>query len=460
MAAEIFRDDDAGYLAWIAAHPSGWLINAYRQPTAAYLKLHRVSCTTIRRFQSGQSRWTTGDYVKICAEDRDELDAWARTTVRGTLQDGCHCVQRRAETPGRVSRRPPPPPTEAAPLPSPPAVDAERFITIEAPAVIPFKPNNPTLIAARDALRAVLGGLTASPGELLHGMIEGPAAAGADLDNALLYNIGGRIAAAARHGVALQRHVRGGSGAGVRYRYPLTTDPAVGRPAWQSVVEFDRVMLGRPPWLWPDVWAAVRTSPAVRMLDSAPDGDLALMLRVGAPHYAGAANGQFVKTLVDGVLTALHAQADSTTADEIARRLAANLALGPDEIADLLLSADRAALGTCHRLIVLRNRGVQCLPEDVRLASLRIEIDQTATAWTLTGRVARPPAEPPGDTTRLRRAEATDAAIHAGDQRHGRSAPARSAIAPRRSLAGARFGGALTCHSPTWPVTRSKATTP
>ena len=115
-----------------------------------------------------------------------------------------------------------------------------------------------------------------------------------------------------------------------------------------------------------------------------------LCLSASARHGSGgAANGQFVKTIVDGVLTALHAHADSTTAHELGRRLAANLALPAENIAALLLAKERAALGTCQRLIVLRGRGVQCQPEDARVAALRIELDRTATSWTLTGRITR-----------------------------------------------------------------------
>jgi hypothetical protein len=82
-----------------------------------------------------------------------------------------------------------------------------------------------------------------------------------------------------------------------------------------------------------------------------------------------------------------------TTGDEVALRLAANLSLEPREVADLLVSDERAPRGTCHRLIVLRTLGVQCLPEDSRLATLRIEIDRTATAWTLSGHISRASAE-------------------------------------------------------------------
>lgn len=90
MAVETFRHDDAGYEAWLVTHPSGWVVNARRSPTATYLKLHRAGCTTISQLQAGYSRWTTGEYIKVCPERRDELDAWARQMFGAELQDGCY----------------------------------------------------------------------------------------------------------------------------------------------------------------------------------------------------------------------------------------------------------------------------------------------------------------------------------------------------------------------------------
>jgi hypothetical protein len=81
------------------------------------------------------------------------------------------------------------------------------------------------------------------------------------------------------YGVALERRAAA-SGTGVtRYRYRLTSDPDVPRLDGQPVVEFDDVPLGRPPRTWPDVWSAVRTSDAVRVLASASVGELGLAAR-------------------------------------------------------------------------------------------------------------------------------------------------------------------------------------
>jgi len=276
-------------------------------------------------------------------------------------------------TPPRVSAR-------VAPV----ILDADGFRTVETAGLISFEPTSPAMLHARAGLRSLLAGLSAQPGELLHGVVEGPAVAGTDLDNALLYNIGGSVNAAARYGVALER--RTGTSP-TRYRYRLTRDADAPALDGTPLVELDHVPLGRPPRAWPDVWAPLRTSDRVHILASAPVGDLGLFLRLGAPRFAGGANAQFVKTVVDGVMTALHAHGDPTSADAVAERLAVNVPLPGDDIAGLLLDDDRAALGFCHRLVVLRGQGVQCQPQDGRVAALRIELDRSLSSWTLSGRL-------------------------------------------------------------------------
>jgi hypothetical protein len=42
-----FVDDDEGYLAWVASHPDGYVVNCGRSPTPAYLRLHRAACKFI-----------------------------------------------------------------------------------------------------------------------------------------------------------------------------------------------------------------------------------------------------------------------------------------------------------------------------------------------------------------------------------------------------------------------------
>ncbi|WP_205878802.1 hypothetical protein [Mycobacterium camsae] len=71
-----FRDDDAGYLAWLAAHPEGYVINIARSHNATQARMHHAGCQTISGQSPGGSTWT-GPYVKVCAEHVADLKQWA-----------------------------------------------------------------------------------------------------------------------------------------------------------------------------------------------------------------------------------------------------------------------------------------------------------------------------------------------------------------------------------------------
>jgi hypothetical protein len=44
---EIFKDDEGGYLRWVALNPGGFVLNCERRPSARHLVLHRAICDTI-----------------------------------------------------------------------------------------------------------------------------------------------------------------------------------------------------------------------------------------------------------------------------------------------------------------------------------------------------------------------------------------------------------------------------
>jgi Family of unknown function (DUF6308) len=89
----IFRGNDMPYLHWISEHPSGYVVNAERNPKPSYLKLHRTRCTQI----SGPARpgaYTERDYIKTCSDSRSALEDWAREEIGGVLGVGCACLGR------------------------------------------------------------------------------------------------------------------------------------------------------------------------------------------------------------------------------------------------------------------------------------------------------------------------------------------------------------------------------
>ncbi|GAB7045604.1 hypothetical protein [Catenuloplanes indicus] len=87
---ECFVDRDADYVRWTRDNPGGFVINTYRRPSARYLKLHRAGCRTITVLQPAATRWTTGDYVKICGT-RADLEAWAARMLRASPEPCSLC---------------------------------------------------------------------------------------------------------------------------------------------------------------------------------------------------------------------------------------------------------------------------------------------------------------------------------------------------------------------------------
>jgi hypothetical protein len=47
MSVREFRHDDAGCLAWLAAHPDGYVINIARSHSATEARVHHAGCRAI-----------------------------------------------------------------------------------------------------------------------------------------------------------------------------------------------------------------------------------------------------------------------------------------------------------------------------------------------------------------------------------------------------------------------------
>ncbi len=78
----IFQDDDDGFLDWVEAHPDGYIINADRNPKPSFLVLHNSPC---RHIDGTQGVERTKNFVKVCSDDRNELEEWAVNTVGGEV---------------------------------------------------------------------------------------------------------------------------------------------------------------------------------------------------------------------------------------------------------------------------------------------------------------------------------------------------------------------------------------
>jgi hypothetical protein len=98
---EHFVDDDPAYLGWAADHPSGYVINTDRNPSAAYLMLHRANCHTVTGVPAKGSTFTC-DYSKVCGS-REELEAFA-VELGGNLKPCGICITQQARPSGQRPR--------------------------------------------------------------------------------------------------------------------------------------------------------------------------------------------------------------------------------------------------------------------------------------------------------------------------------------------------------------------
>src|SRR4051812_29116728 len=79
-----FVSDDDGYLSWLAANPTGFVVNSHRVPVPEYLVLHRASCRSINT--GARNNWTTTGYIKTCSPSVAPLEAWAGQVASGRLK--------------------------------------------------------------------------------------------------------------------------------------------------------------------------------------------------------------------------------------------------------------------------------------------------------------------------------------------------------------------------------------
>jgi hypothetical protein len=75
VSVELFRDDDRGYVAWLGANASGYVLNIQRTLTPSEAHVPYAWCSTITGTSPRGNTWT-GPYVKACFESLSELNDW------------------------------------------------------------------------------------------------------------------------------------------------------------------------------------------------------------------------------------------------------------------------------------------------------------------------------------------------------------------------------------------------
>lgn len=400
MSARQFRDDDAGYQAWLTHHPDGFVINIARTHTATGARVHHARCRTINGTNPRAGSWT-GPYVKVCAQHSAELERWAIKEVGEPLAVCaiCNSGPRTLEsTPtGRNQRTGPRREYEGrslvhGPLPGRAVVEAWADAYIQSGDRRVRQKNLSSEIQAR--CRA----LKPSDGQVLHTTFFGAKPDGADVENLLLYNIGSFAIAGCNgirfeHGAVVPAPPDGGEYP-FCYRYALAprsasfTDWRQGR----LLASFDWTDLGAfsGEKKLEQVWLALARGPVkVFEPECTPHTPFGVRVRVRPPRGRRPPvwGAGLVKGIFDGVISVFATHADATVLAEVVARLATMLAADAAEIEAHLLDQRRGVLGAVPRLVKLFGAaGVQWSPgDDWCVAGELLAVEPIGSRWEISG---------------------------------------------------------------------------
>jgi hypothetical protein len=389
-----YRDDDAGYLAWLAAHPDGYVINIARRYSATDARVHRADCWTISGENPRGGPWT-GPYVKVCAQHLAELDQWAIDQVGEPIMrcGTCHPAgdavppitqteQAAAVPEGRRDIRGP----------------AEDSAVVEAWAddYIGFEHLPVWQKDLRDAIRSRCRQLEPSAEQVLHATFFGAKLPNADVENVLLYYIDS-FRASGRNGIRFE-HGAGvppaPDGADYRFGYRYALAPRSGAfTHWRqgrTLAAFDWTDLGALRFEKPlaQVWLALSRGEAEVFAPAAPDTPFAVKVQVRPPDGRQPVWGGLVKGVFDGVICAFQAHVDIAVLPEVAARLATVLPADAAEIEERLLDQRRAVLGAVHRLVYPYREGVKWDPSDhLCVAGELLAAEPVDDRWAIKGEI-------------------------------------------------------------------------
>jgi hypothetical protein len=375
MSTREFRDDDAGYLAWLAVHPDGYVINIARSHNVAQARVHLAGCRTISG-QIPRGRVWTGPYVKVCAEHLAELERWAIDQVGEPIPPcgTCHAARdavrpistKRTE---RAGTRPTP--EGRCEIDGPAAGNA--VVEAWADDYIRFERRPVWQEQLRTEIRARCRQLEPSAGQALHATFFGPKLRNADVENLALYTIDS-FAIAGRNGIRFEHGAAvppAPDGAEYPFCYRYALAPRSGAFAdWQqgrTLASFDWTDLGAfgGEKKLAQVWLALaRGQVEVVEQARAPQTPFAVRVQVRPPHGRQPVWGDLVKGIFDGVICVLQAHTDAAVLPDVTARLATVLPADPMEIEERLLDRRRAVLDVVPRLVYPYGAGVKWDPAD------------------------------------------------------------------------------------------------
>jgi putative restriction endonuclease len=92
VAIEAFRNQETDYLAWVVAHPDGFVANVgATDDWPQYPMVHSAKHKAIS--SPARSNYTSGKYFKVCAETLNELEGWSKREYRRSLTRCAVCFK-------------------------------------------------------------------------------------------------------------------------------------------------------------------------------------------------------------------------------------------------------------------------------------------------------------------------------------------------------------------------------
>jgi len=260
-------------------------------------------------------------------------------------------------------------------------------IAIAAPAYVPYEPRTQQQRELRADLQRKLRDLKVGSGQILWGTFAGPLPAGADVENALFYNLGsGAFARSMDNGAAFELEPNP-LVAGVRYTYRAGLKDEE-FTYWRPTRKLASIAVSGMPATLASIWWALRSVPGsiqtygeVREVEE----PFAATLNVEGPVRS--LTPSLVKAIVDGIVCGLQSQSDQVGASSVAPLIATPLSVRPDAVVAALTNAGPSALGVRTSLVHARGKGVQWAPDDDRCVAARLLLNP-ASHWRVSGSVS------------------------------------------------------------------------
>jgi len=258
-------------------------------------------------------------------------------------------------------------------------------IVVEARAYVPYEPHTQEKHDLRADLQRKLKELRVGADEILWAAFCGRLPSGADVENALFYNLDGKgaFARSMDNGVCFELDP---APLEDRVRYSYSVGPKEdGLRHWRAERQLAALVAeDTQPKLAP-IWWSLRSVPgAIRQAGESrlPHEPFSLMLDVEGP--AKRLTPVLVKGIVDGVVSGLQSQSDHAGAALAAARVAEVLGVPALAVQEALTDPRPSALGVRASLVGAWGARVQWAPDDDLCVAARL-LFKPARRWSIAG---------------------------------------------------------------------------